>query len=125
METNAQRTRNLQLLRQLYQGLEAGDLEAITSTFSPSVVVHIRGAGELDGTFRGLADVRSLYRQVIVIVGPEFKVPPYEVLVHDETLVVVPQGSAFGDAERGLDVYHLDGERFTEVWLTAWPSRGP
>ena len=120
-DLNHARTRNLALLRRLYDGLESGRLDEITATFSPSIVVHLRGVGELDGTFRGLTDVQSLYERVLAVLGPGFKVAPYEVLVHDETLVVVPQGSGFGDAWRGLDVYHVDDTGFSEAWLTAWP----
>jgi hypothetical protein len=109
------------LLRRLYDGLELGQVDEITATFSPGIVVHLRGASQLDGTFRGLEEARSLYRRLVGTLGAGFKVAPYEVLVHDETLVVVPQGSGFGDAWRGLDVYHVDDGVFSEAWLTAWP----
>ena len=118
---NPERTRNLTLLRRLYLGLETGRIEEITATFSPAIVVHLRGSGQLDGTFRGLAEARSLYQRVLAVLGLGFKVAPYEVLVHDETLVVVPKGSGFGDAWRGLDVYHVEDGAFNEAWLTAWP----
>ena len=58
---------------------------------------------------------------VLAVLGEGFKVALHEVLVHDETLVVVPQGSGFGDAWRGLDVYHIEDTGFSEAWLTAWP----
>lgn len=118
---NPERTRNVALLRRLFDGIESGQVEEITATFSPEIVVHLRGAGQLDGTFRGLAEARSLYQRVLAVLGAGFKVPPYEVLVHDEILVVVPQGSGFGDAWRGLDVYHVEDGAFREAWLTAWP----
>ena len=91
------------------------------ATFSPAIVIHLRGACQLDGTFRGLAEARSLYQRVLPVLGPGFTMAPYEMLVHDETLVVVPQGSGFGDAWRGLDVYHVENGAFNEAWLTAWP----
>jgi hypothetical protein len=121
-DMSMERTRSLALLRRLYDGLESGRVSDITATFSPGIVVHLRGAGRLDGTFRGLAEARSLYERVLAALGAGFKVPPYEVLVHDESLVVVPKGSGFGDAWRGLDVYHVEGEAFSEAWLTAWPQ---
>lgn len=121
-DTNVDRQRNLALLRRLYDALESGQVDEITRTFSPGIVVHLRGAGQLDGTFRGVEQVRSLYERVLASLGAGFKVAPYEVLVHDETLVVVPQASEFGDAWRGLDVYHLENGAFSEAWLTAWPQ---
>lgn len=122
-DMNPERTRNLALLNRLYEGLESGRIEEIMATFSPAIVVHLRGAGQLDGTSRGLAEARALYERVLTVLGAGFKVAPYEVLVHDETLVVVPQGSEFGDAWRGLDVYHVEDGAFSEAWLTAWPQR--
>lgn len=116
-----ERSRNLALLRRLYDALESGRIEEIVATCSPAIVVHLRGAGELDGTFRGLAEVQSIYQRVLAAHGAAFKVPPHEVLVHDETLVVIPSGSGFGDASRELDVYHLGDGTFSEAWLTAWP----
>jgi ketosteroid isomerase-like protein len=118
---NPERSRNLALLRSLYDGLESGRVEEITACFSPAIVLHIRGGGQLEGTFRGLAQARSLYERVLAVLGAGFEVAPYEVLVHDETLVVVPQGSGFGDAWRGVDVYHVEDGAFSEAWLTAWP----
>jgi SnoaL-like protein len=120
---NPRRARNLALLRRLYDGLESGRIEEITATFSPVIVVHLRGVGQLDGTSRGLAEARALYQRVLAVLGAGFKVAPYEVLVHDETVVVVPQGSEFGDAWRGLDVYHIVDGAFSEAWLTAWPRQ--
>lgn len=117
---NPEQTRNLALLRRLYDGLESGRLEQIMATFSPGIVIHLRGAGQLDGTFRGAVETRSLYQRVLTVLGDGFQVAPYEVLVHDETVVVVPRGSVFGDAGRGLDVYHVEDGAFVEAWLTAW-----
>jgi len=120
-DMNPERARNLELIRRLYDGLESGRLEEITATFSPAIIIRLRGAGELDGTYHGLAEARAIYERVLAVLGPGFKVPPHEVLVHDETLVVVPEGSEFGDARRGLDVYHVEDGAFSEAWLTAWP----
>ena len=36
------------------------------------------------------------------------------------SLVVVPRGSTFGDADQGLDVYHFEEDLISEVWLTIW-----
>jgi len=111
---------NLGLLRRLYDALEAGDLGAIRSLLDPAVVVRLTGAGALDGTYRGSAEVERLYQQVMTLLGAGFRVPSHDVLVHDHSLVVVPSGSTFGEADRGMDVYHFDGGRITEIWLTAW-----
>jgi len=111
---------NLALLRRLYDALESGDVGPIPSLLDPAVVVRLTGAGELDGTYRGSVAVERLYQRVMALLGPGFRVPPHDVLVHDHSLVVVPRGSAFGEADRGMDVYHFDGGRITEIWLTAW-----
>lgn len=114
------RERNLGLLRRLYDGLESGDVDLIRPLFAASITVHLSGAGDLDGIYRGAAEVERLYDQVLRLLGPGFKVPAYDVLVHDASLVVVPRGSGFGDADRGMDVYHFEVGRISEIWLTAW-----
>lgn len=114
------RQRNLALLARLYDGLESGSTDAILSVLSPSVVIRLTGAGDLDGVFRGRAEADAFYARVLRTLGPDFKVPPYDILVHDASLVVVPRGSTFGDAGQGLDVYHFEEDLISEVWLTIW-----
>ena len=114
------RDRNLRLLRQVYEGLESGDVEVIRAVLAPTIVVHLAGVPSLEGTYRGIAEVERLYRNVVEELGRRFTVPAHDVLVHDESLVVVPRGTSFGAADRGMDVYHFDGERISEIWLTAW-----
>jgi hypothetical protein len=77
-DMNPERTRNLALLRRLYDGLDTGRVGEIAATFSPAIVIHLRGAGRLDGTFRGLAEARSLYQRVLPVLGPGFTMAPYE-----------------------------------------------
>ena len=67
-----------------------------------------------------LCRAEAFYARVLHTLGPGFKVPPYEILVHDASLVVVPRGSTFGDAGQGLDVYHFEEGLISEVWLTIW-----
>lgn len=111
---------NLRLLRRLYDGLESADIHAIRSVLAPSVVVRLTGTGALDGTYRGIQEAERLYRLVVEAIGPGFKIPAHDVLVHDATLVVVPRGTTFGDAARGVDVYHFEDGLISEIWLTAW-----
>jgi cell division protein FtsW (lipid II flippase) len=85
-------------------------------------LLTVAGAGDLDGVFRGRAEAQAFYARVLSTLGPDFRVPPYNILVHDASLIVVPRGSTFGDAGQGLDVYHFEGGLISEVWLTAWKS---
>ena len=114
------RKRNLELLTRLYDGLESGSTDAILGVLSPSVVIRLTGAGDLDGVFRGRQEAEALYARVLSTLGPGFKVPAYDIFVHDASLVVVPHGSTYGDADRGLDVYHFEDGLISEVWLTIW-----
>ena len=120
----AARDRNLELLRRLYVGLETGDVEEIRPLLAASIVVRVSGTGVLDGTYRGAAEAERLYRLVLGRLGPGFKVPPYDVLVHDESLVVVPRGTAFGAGHSGMDIYHFEPGGISEIWLTPWQSPG-
>jgi hypothetical protein len=116
------RDQNLALLTRLYDGLESGSTDVILSVLGPSVIIRLTGAGDLDGVFRGRAEAQAFYARVLSTLGPDFRVPPYNILVHDASLIVVPRGSTFGDAGQGLDVYHFEGGLISEVWLTAWKS---
>jgi ketosteroid isomerase-like protein len=120
MSRQTLRERNRDLLRRLYVGLESGDLEQITPLLAASIVVRLSGAEDLNGTYRGAAEVKRLYGLVLDRLGPGFTVPAHDVLVHDESLVVVARGSSFGDADRGMDVYHFEDGLISEIWLTAW-----
>lgn len=119
------RQRNLALLMRLYEGLESGSTDTILGVLSPSVVIRVTGAGDLDGVFRGRSEAEAFYARVLRTLGPGFKVPPYDILVHDVSLVVVPRGSTFGDAGQGLDVYHFEEDLISEVWLTIWKGGVP
>lgn len=114
------RQRNLALLTRLYDGLESGSTDAILSVLGPAVVIRVTGTGDLDGVFRGRSEAEAFYARVLRTLGPGFKVPPYEVLVHDASLAVVPRGSTFGDVGQGLDVYDFQEDLISEVWLTTW-----
>jgi ketosteroid isomerase-like protein len=116
------RQRNLALLRRLYEGLESGSTDTILSVLGPSVVIRVTGAGDLDGVFRGRPEAKAFYARVLHTLGHGFKVPPYDILVHDASLVVVPRGSTFGDAGMGLDIYHFEDGLISEVWLTTWKT---
>ena len=121
MAASPARDHNLGLLRRLYDGLESGDVDGIRAVLAPSVVVRLTGTGALDGTYRGIQEAERLYRRVVEALGPGFKVPAHDVLVHDATLVVVPRGTTFGDSGRGVDVYHFEDGLISEIWLTVWP----
>lgn len=114
------RQRNLALVTRLYTGLQSGSTDTIVSALGPSIMIHVTGAGELDGVFRGRSQASAFYARVLNTLGPAFQVPPDDILVDDESLVVVPRGSTFGDADQGLDVYHFEEGLICEIWLTIW-----
>ena len=120
MPAESARDHNLRSLRRLYDGLESGDVDGIRAVLAPTVVVRLTGTGALDGTYRGMQEAERLYRRVVAALGPGFRIPAHDVLVHDATLVVVPRGTTFGEAVRGMDVYHFEGGLISEIWLTAW-----
>ena len=119
------REQNLALLTRLYDGLQSSSTEGILGVLGPSVVIRMTGAGDLDGVFRGRAEAQAFYARVMRMLGPGFKVPPYDILVSDASLVVVPRGSTFGDAGHGLDVYHFEDGLISEAWLTVWKVDQP
>jgi ketosteroid isomerase-like protein len=125
MGSDPRRAANLALLRRLYDVLESGNTSPLPELLASDVIVRISDAGELSGTFQGVDAAIGLYRAVVAHLGEGFRIPPYEVLVHDETLVVVPAGTEFGDAGRGMDIYRFENGRIAEVWLTTWRPEPP
>jgi hypothetical protein len=115
------RAANARLLRQVYDGLEGRSVEPIVPALHAEVVLHVNGAGDLDGSYVGRDAVVGWYERLVDDFELGFRVPAHEVLVHDASLVVVPTGTIFGgEAERGVDIYHFADGLISEIWITPW-----
>jgi hypothetical protein len=117
--SDSARRHNELLLRRLYDALEAGDPAPISSLLAQTIVVHIAD-GTFAGTYTGASEVADMYASVIRAMGAGFKVPEYDLLVHDESLVVFPVGTAGAQGASGFDIYHFAHGLITEAWLTVW-----
>jgi hypothetical protein len=119
---NQLRGANMRLLRQLYDGIESRSVEPIAGTLASTVVLHVTSAGELDGTHTGRDAVLSFYERLVDELELGFRIPDFEVLVHDSSLVVAPAATSFGggDAILGIDIYHFEDGLISEIWLTPW-----
>jgi hypothetical protein len=115
------RDRNLLLLRRVYEGLEGRSVEPIAATLHTNVVLHVNGAGELDGGYVGRQAVIDFYARLVDKLELGFRVPEHDVLVHDASLVVAPTGTVLdGEAEHGVDIYHFAEGLISEIWITPW-----
>lgn len=115
------RDRNLRLLREVYDGLESRSVGPIAAALHADVVLHVNGAGELDGGYAGRDAVVGFYEKLVDGLELGFRVPEHAVLVHDASLVVAPTGTAFGgEADSGVDIYHFVDGLISEIWITPW-----
>lgn len=115
------RDHNVRLLRHVFDGLEGRSVAPIAAVLHADVVLHVNGAGDLDGTHSGRDAVVGFYEQLVDGFELGFRVPAHEVLVHDASLVVAPTGTVFGgEAEHGVDIYHFADGLISEIWITPW-----
>jgi hypothetical protein len=120
---NELRGANVRLVRQLYDGIESRSVEPIAATLASSVVLHVDGAGELDGAHTGRDAVLAFYERLVDELELGFRIADHEILVHDSSLVVAPAGTTFGgDATLGIDIYHFEDGLISEIWLTPWTA---
>ena len=118
---NEMREANVRLLREVYGGIELRSVDRIAAVLATDVVLHVNGAGELDGTFSGRDAVVAFYDRLVDDLELGFRIPAHDLMVHDASLVVAPAGTAFGgDAERGVDIYHFEAGLISEIWITPW-----
>lgn len=118
---NGARDTNVRLLRQVYDGLEGRSVDPIAAALHADVVLHVNGAGDLDGTHSGRDAVIGFYERLVDGFELGFRVPAHSILVHDASVVVAPTGTALGgEAEHGVDIYHFADGLISEIWITPW-----
>ncbi|HUP83694.1 MAG TPA: nuclear transport factor 2 family protein [Candidatus Limnocylindria bacterium] len=122
------REANLRLLRQVYAGIEGRSVEPIAQALHAHVALHVNGTGELDGSYIGRDAVIGWYERLVDDLELGFRIPAYDILVHDASLVVAPASTTFsGEAEHGVDIYHFTDGLISEIWITPWdiPADAP
>lgn len=111
---------NEDVLRSVYQAMEAKDAEAFMGALADDVRWHAPPGNELSGTHEGKQALGQLFGKVQELTGGSFSVEVHDLFANDEHGV----GLVRARAQRGdktldepvVHVFHLAGGKVTEFW---------
>ncbi|MGJ6962274.1 nuclear transport factor 2 family protein [Streptosporangium sp. G11] len=81
--------RNAQAVKDLYDALGAGDLEAAGRALTPDSVLHVPGRGANTGDYVGRDAVLGFVTHAFTVTGGTLKLTVHRVLSDDETAVAL------------------------------------
>ena len=110
---------NEQLIREMFSAMERGDMSWFESHVADDIVWHVGGNSRSAGTYRGKETVAQMMGGVA---SPDsMKADVHDVIADDDHTVVL--GTAVVTAPSGasveynyVNVFHIDGDKVTEVW---------
>jgi ketosteroid isomerase-like protein len=117
---------NVQILREIDDAQERGDLDAFFAQFTEDVQVHVRGNNKLAGDYRGKDQLQELFGRFMEAAG-NYSFERHAYLADDEHGVSL-QTSRFERDGRTLDVQetfivHFREGKVSEMWYQ--PVDGP
>jgi len=112
--------RNAELLRAGYAAFARGDLMAVQELFGPDATWHVQRLGQLGGDHRGWPAILAFFGRSMELTQGTFSVVPIEVFTNETGGAVVvrstgQRGGAVLD-DRQVHLFHLDGDRVSEIW---------
>lgn len=110
---------NAKLMRDMWDAMERGDMSWLEAHVADDIVWHVGGNSRSAGTFRGKETVAQMMSGVN---DPNaMKVVTHDIVAGDDHTVVL--GTANVTAPSGasaeynfVNVFHIDGDKVTEVW---------
>jgi ketosteroid isomerase-like protein len=112
---------NLDLLRQAYDALGAGDLATLFSLLSDDVTAHVPGTSPVAGEYRGKEAVGGYVAKLGELSGGTLRFEPHDVTASEAHGVgLVRDLAERGDkalAMNNVHVWHVAGGRLTEIWI--------
>jgi len=111
---------NEQVLRDLDEAQQQGDVEAFSGYFTDDVVVHVPGKSSLSGVYKGKDQFLDLFQKFLERT-PEYSFEPHGYLADDEHGVSL-QFSHYKRGDETLDsndtfVCHFRDGKVSEFWL--------
>jgi hypothetical protein len=110
---------NEQLIREMFSAMERGDMGWIDSHVADDIVWHVGGNSRSAGTYRGKESVAEMMGGIAT--PDSMKADVHDVIADDDHTVVL--GTAVVTAPSGasveynyVNVFHIDGDKVTEVW---------
>jgi ketosteroid isomerase-like protein len=112
---------NEQIVRDLYDAREAGDLERVSELLAPDVEWH--EPYEFLGDIHGREHVIETLREAVEATHGTFHIDLHDVLANDDHAVALVHWVAQRDGRdmqgQEIAVYHITDGVVTEVWFTA------
>ena len=110
---------NATLIREMFDAMQRGDMASFDSHVADDIVWHVGGNSRSAGTYRGKETVAKMMSGVG---DPDsMKADTHDIIASDDHTVVL--GHAVVTAPSGasaeynfVNVFHIDGDKVTEVW---------
>jgi ketosteroid isomerase-like protein len=117
-----------ELARRVHVAIASADLAALRELFTPDVVWHVGGHGQLAADHEGIDAVTGMFGRLYDMTEGTLSYDVHDVLandVHAVVLLTVRATIAGRDlADRAVHVCHVRGERISEVWSLLWEQQG-
>jgi len=113
---------NVAVVQGYFEALKAGDLAKLGSLLADDIVWHQPGSSRLSGTYRGVSEVSSLFKQFMEISGGSFQIDRVDAIMANGNLVSAilhfrAERGKHKMAMGGVDLMRIEGGRIKEVWL--------
>jgi ketosteroid isomerase-like protein len=111
---------NEQVMRDLDEAQQRGDVETFKGFFTDDVIVHIPGKSSLAGVYKGKEQFLEVFGRFLERV-PEYTFEPHAYLADDEHGVSLQQSHYKRDDQtlesNDMFVCHFQGGKISEFWL--------
>lgn len=111
---------HVQVLRNIDESMESGDLERFFSFYAEDVAVHIGGTSKLAGDYKGRDQLQEVFGRFMEAVGADYSFENHAYLADDEHGVTLQRSKATrGDQVLELDevfLVHFREGRVSEMW---------
>jgi ketosteroid isomerase-like protein len=110
---------NAEVLRQIDDAMERGDLDQFFSHYTEDVVTHLPGKNKLAGDYKGRDQLQDVFGRFMQAVG-EYSFENHAYLADDEHGVVLQRSNSVRDGKTSvLDeafVVHFRDGKVSEMW---------
>jgi ketosteroid isomerase-like protein len=109
---------NAALIREMWAAMDRGDIQWLEDHTADDIVWHTGGNSRAAGVRRGKDEVRQMMGSLS---GDAMKASTHDIIANDQHTVVL--GTATVTAPSGksveynyVNVFHIDGDKVTQVW---------
>ena len=112
---------NEQVIRDSVTAMTSGDMENLPGFFDENVVVHVPGANQISGHYKGKASFfEDFFGKIMGLTGGQFVLDPHDFASSEEHVVGIYNITATRDGKAysypHVNVYHVRDGKIAEVW---------